>query len=650
MNNINKKYLLPALFLLAGPAVAQIKLPKLISDGMVLQRADTTKIWGWASPKEKIKLSFKQKSYEAIADQNGKWFIKLPPQAAGGPYEMTFTASNKIVLKDILFGDVWVCSGQSNMELALDRLIDQYPNEIKTANYPQIRQFLVPDEYNFKSTQDDVSSGSWKSATKDNILNFSGVAYFFALDIHKKHKVPIGLINTALGGSPAQAWISEKAIKNFPEYDRELQKFKNDSLITSIEKKDKSAAEAWYNSLNQQDLGLKENWKAADLNDQDWDEMNIPGYWHDQELKNVNGAVWFRKTIEVPASMVGKPVKLLLGRIVDADSVFINGQLVGSTSYQYPPRRYLFSGETLKQGKNTIAIKVINNSGKGGFVLDKPYQLIAGTDTLNLRGSWKYKLGAKMGVTPSTTFVRWKPVGLYNSMIAPLVNYAVKGVLWYQGESNTGKSAEYAALMTTLIQDWRQAWNKPTLPFLYVQLPGFMESNKEPEESNWAELRMQQLQLLSVNNTAMAVALDLGEWNDIHPLNKQDVGKRLALQAEQLVYGNKNKVHSGPLFKHITATGNKLVISFSNTGSGLKAFGGRALKHFAIAGSDGKYQWANAEIKGDQVVVWNDNISKPVSVRYAWAHNPDTANLYNQENLPASPFEASLSKSTSKIK
>ncbi|MBG6235854.1 sialate O-acetylesterase [Pedobacter sp. CAN_A7] len=640
MIDFNKKYLLPALFLLSSPAVGQIKLPKLISNGMVLQRADTTNIWGWASPKENIKLSFKHKTYQTTADQHGKWSIKLPPQAAGGPYEMTFTASNKVILKDILFGDVWICSGQSNMELTLDRLIDEYPQEIKAANYPQIRQFLVPDEYNFKAAQEDVSSGTWKSATAENILNFSGVAYFFALDIHKKNKVAVGLINTALGGSPAQAWISEKAIKNFPEYDQELQKFKDDSLIASIEQKDKSAAEAWYNSLNQQDEGLKENWKAAVLNDQDWEEMNIPGYWHDQKLKNVNGAVWFRKTIDIPASMVGKPVKLLLGRIVDADSVFINGQLVGSTSYQYPPRRYLLARETLKKGKNTIAIKVINNSGKGGFVLDKPYQLIAGTDTLSLRGPWKYKLGAKMGITPSTTFVRWKPVGLYNSMIAPLVNYSVKGVMWYQGESNTGRAIEYADLMTTLIKDWRQAWNKPKLPFLYVQLPGFMESNTQPEESNWAELRMQQLQLLKVDHTAMVVALDLGEWNDIHPLNKKDVGKRLALQAEQLVYGNKNIIHSGPLFTQVIAKGNKLVISFTNTGSGLKTKNGGELKHFAIAGTDGKYQWAKAEIKGNKVIVWNDNIPHPVSVRYAWAHHPDTANLYNQEHLPASPFEA----------
>jgi sialate O-acetylesterase len=637
-----KKYLLPSLVLFVSPVIAQIKLPKLISDGMVLQRSETITLWGWASPQEKINLSFKQKTYQTTTDQNGKWAIKLPPQTAGGPYEMTFIASNKVVLKDILFGDVWVCSGQSNMELALDRLIDQYPQEIKEANYPQIRQFLVPDEYNFKAAQKDVSSGAWKTATPANILSFSGVAYFFALDIHKKYKVPIGLINTALGGSPAQAWISEKAIKNFPEYHQELQKFKDGSLIASIEKKDKSAAEAWYSTLNQQDEGLKGNWKAADLRDQDWDEMNIPGYWHDQKLKNINGAVWFRKTIDVPASMVGKPVKLLLGRIVDADSVFINGQLVGSTSYQYPPRRYLFTGEILKKGKNTIAIKVINNSGKGGFVLNKPYQLIAGSDTLSLLGPWKYKLGTKMSITPSTTFVRWKPVGLYNSMIAPLVNYNVKGVLWYQGESNTAKPAEYTNLMTTLIKNWRQAWNKPELPFIYVQLPGFMERNNLPQESNWADLRMQQLQLLKVSNTAMAVALDLGEWNDIHPLNKKDVGTRLALQAEQLVYGNKTIVHSGPLFEKITAEGKKLVISFSNTGSGLKVNGSNELKHFAIAGSDGKYQWANAEIKGDQVIVWNDNINKPVSVRYAWAHNPDTANLYNQENLPASPFEASV--------
>lgn len=621
---------------------AQIKLPKLISDGMVLQRDDTTKIWGWASPNERIKLNFNRRAYQTSANKDGDWMIKLPPQKAGGPYEMNFEASNKIVLKDILLGDVWICSGQSNMELPMNRLIDKYPDVIAASNNSKIRQFLVPDEYDFEKPGKDLSDGKWENANPENILNFSAVAYFFALDIHKKYGVPIGIINTALGGSPAQAWISENAIKKFPEYYMEAQKFKDKKLISAIESSDRLNSNHWYKLLNEKDEGLRNNWKAATLDDKAWAEMNIPGYWADEKSGNVNGAVWFRKEINIPKTMIGKPAKLLLGRIVDADSVFVNGKFVGTTSYQYPPRRYLLSPDLLKEGHNVITVRVISNSGKGGFVLDKNYQLIAGMDTINLKGNWKYKLGAKMEPTPSQTFVRWKPTGLYNAMIAPLQNYRIKGALWYQGEANTGKSSEYFDLMQTLISDWRKSWVQGDFPFIYVQLPNFMEENKEPVESAWAELREQQRKLTSIPNTAMVVATDLGEWNDIHPLNKKDVGKRLALQAEHLVYGDRKTVYSGPIFKSMELKEGKLILSFNNVGSGLIAKGGTELKYFSIAGQDKKYVWARAKIVGEKVLVWSDEIPHPVSVRYAWADNPEGANLYNKEGLPASPFQVFL--------
>lgn len=608
---------------------------------MVLQRNDTTKVWGWASPNENVTLSFNTKTYQAKADKDGDWFIKIEPQKAGGPYEMVFSASNKIVLKDILFGDVFLCSGQSNMELPMGRLIDKYPTVIAKSENPNIRQFLVPDEYDFKQERKDFSSGSWQSANPKSVLDFSGVAYFFALEINKKYHVPVGIINAALGGSPAQAWISETAIKKFPAYYTEVQKFKNDELIKQIEGSDQALSNAWYKNLNSKDEGIKNNWKD-NIDDQDWDEMNIPGYWANESLGKVNGIVWFKKEINVPKTMAEKPVKLLLGRIVDADSVFINGKFVGTTSYQYPPRRYLFGTDILQEGKNTITVKLINNSGNGGFVLDKPYQLIAGQDTIDLKGKWKYKLGAKTEPSPSQTFVRWKPVGLFNAMIAPLKNYRIKAALWYQGESNTSNSKEYAELMKTLITDWRTEFFNPSLPFLYVQLPGFMETNSSPTESSWAELRDQQRQLLSVKNTAMAVAIDLGEWNDIHPLNKEDVGKRLALQADYLIYGNETIVHSGPMFKSMVLNKNTLILTFNNIGKGLVSRGNSVLQYFEIAGSDKKFVWAKAEIKGNKIIVWDNVITKPVYVRYAWADNPESANLYNKEGLPASPFEERL--------
>ena len=640
---IHKRIKLIAVFVLVAQlSYAAISLPKLISDGMVLQRNTKIKVWGWAAPNEKVKLTLHQNSYHTVADPNGNWTINLPEQHQGGPYQMVLTGSNQIVLNNILFGDVWVCSGQSNMELGMDRLVDQYPEVIKNANNPNIRQFLVPDEYDFNKRRTDFSAGKWQEVNTKNILNFSAVAYFFANDIYQKYKVPIGLINAALGGSPAESWMSEDAIKKFPNADLELQKFKDGALIKEIEQSDRARSNEWYGLLNQKDEGLKNNWKSSGLDDQDWQEMNIPGYWADGKLGSVNGVVWFRKEIHVSKEQIGKPAKLLLGRIIDADSVFINDNFVGTTSYQYPPRRYLLSNTILKEGKNTIVVRVVSNGGRGGFVLDKPYELVVGDTKIDLKGKWKYRLGATMGPTPSQTFVRWKPVGLFNAMIAPLLNYSIKGALWYQGEANTGRSKEYGQVMTTLINDWRNKWGQGDFPFLYVQLPGFMDEKSEPTESAWAELRQQQLQLLTVPKTAMAVAIDLGEWNDIHPLNKKDVGVRLALLAKSMVHGDKATVSSGPLFKSIVKKGNQLEMDFTHVGGGLIAKNDQTLKYFAVAGVDRKFVWAKAIIKQGKVVVWNDGVSDPIYVRYAWADNPATANLYNKEGLPASPFEAKV--------
>ncbi|OXA86317.1 sialate O-acetylesterase [Flavobacterium hibernum] len=638
-----KKIILLLTILLSFAVNAQIKLPRLISDGMILQRDTKVKIWGWASPKEKIQLDFNHKTYKAETNAEGKWTIVLPSQKAGGPYEMTLKGNSTIVLKNILFGDVWVCSGQSNMELPMDRLKDKYKEVIAKAENPNIRQFLVPDQYYFTNEKEDFTSGEWVSANPVSVLQFSGVAYFFALEIYEKYKIPIGLINSALGGSPAESWISEKSVKKFPDYYQEYLKYKDGKLEVQIDQNDKKVSNDWYKLANNTDLGLKNNWSNPEFNDINWKTMNVPGYWADNQLGNVNGVVWFRKEFSIP-KVKENTAKLILGRIVDADSVYVNGQFVGTTSYQYPPRIYSFNANILKEGKNEIAVRIINNSGKGGFVLDKPYELVLGKDTLDLKGSWKYELGAKMLPLPGQTFVRWKPVGLYNAMIAPLKNYSIKGVLWYQGESSTKKPSEYFSLMETLITNWRTQWQQPKLPFLVVQLTNFMDPKTEPVESNWAALRQQQLNTLAIPNTGLAVTIDLGEWNDIHPLNKYDVGKRLSLQARKKVYGEKDLVASGPLFKAMEQKGNKLILSFTDTGSGLLAKDNTSLKGFAIANNDGKFVWANATIEGDKIVVWNDTISNPSKVRYAWADNPVEANLYNKENLPASPFESDLSK------
>lgn len=610
---------------------AKVKLPALVSDGMILQRNQDLKIWGYADAGEKITIKFINKTYNTTADQNGNWTLMLPKLNAGGPFIMTI---NEITLKDILIGDVWVASGQSNMELPMRRLTPLYGDEIKNVNNQNIRFFTVPQKYNFKAPQNDLDGGKWESTNPQTILNFSGVAYFFAKELNEKNKVPVGIIHTSLGGSPVQAWMDEKSLKKYPEYLAEAEKWKNDDLIQSTESQERSLSKAWYAELDQSDIGLNQHWEKDNANDSGWKTMMVPGSWEDQEGP-FDGSVWFRKEIIVPKGADQKTAFLNLGRIKDADVTYINGIKVGNVTYEYPPRWYDIPKGVLKEGKNIITVRVTNGSGKGQFIADKPYYLEIDGQKTDLKGEWKYKIGAKMEkMAPGQTFIRWKPVGLYNAMINPLINYKIKGFIWYQGESNTGKPKEYGDLLSTMISDWRSKWNKNDLPFFIVQLANFMEKKEEPLESNWAELREQQRQVsLHVPYAGLAVTIDLGEWNDIHPLNKKTVGDRLALQALKIGEGKKIKA-DGPVYQSMKTEGNTIVLSFK---PGTDDLVQGELKGFAIQQKDGRYQWAKAEAKDNKVMVWNNQVTNPVNVRYDWADNPD-GNLKNKSGLPASPF------------
>jgi len=390
----------------------QIKLPKLLSDGVVFQRDTKLKVWGWASAKEDISLVFKDKTYKTKADGNGRWEFAIPSQPSGGPFIMTFKGKNEITIHNILFGDVWICSGQSNMELTMERVKDKYRAVIANSENTNIRQFLVPDSYDFKKEHSDLESGSWESANSKNLLSFSAVAYFFAKEVYEKQHVPIGLINASLGGSPVEAWMSEDALIHFPNLHDESQKFKDEKLIQEIESNDHKRTSDWYQELNDKDPGIpkKQNWVDPKLEEKDWGEMSVPGFWADGPLKAINGSVWFRKKFNAPKSLVGSSGKLWLGRIVDQDSVFINGKFIGTTGYQYPPRKYEIGSTILHEGENEITVRVINNSGRGGFVPDKPYYIAGTQDTINLTGPWRYKLGALMPPLEGPTAIRWKPV------------------------------------------------------------------------------------------------------------------------------------------------------------------------------------------------------------------------------------------------
>ncbi|MFO7296093.1 MAG: sialate O-acetylesterase, partial [Clostridia bacterium] len=573
----------------------------------------------------------------------GKWEVLLPKLPAGGPHSMEITASQqRIIVKDILIGDVWVCSGQSNMVIPMERVKDIYEDEIAHCDNPLIRQFTVPDRYDFNGPREDLDGGIWEPLNADTVLRFSAVGYFFAKALFAKYGIPIGLIKACVGGTPVEAWMSEEVVRQFPGNMEIVEQLRVDGYIDSIKQMEEAKVRAWYESIDENDKGIQKDhvpWFAPEYDASDWARVKLPASWKEMGLDSIKGAVWFRKEIDVPAFMAGKPAKLYMGTIVDSDRTYVNGVLVGSTSYRYPPRKYEVPAGLLKAGKNVITVRVISNDGNGEFVKGKIYKLFGHGYEINLEGEWQYRVGAAIDEPlPTVTFFQYKPTGLFNGMIAPLLNYGIKGVIWYQGESNTDDPKGYCEKFCAMIADWRKKWGQGDFPFLYVQLANFMEAKDQPSESQWAQLREEQRRALCLPNTGMAVAIDLGEWNDLHPLNKKDVGERLALLARKLAYGEKDLVASGPLYKSMRVEGNKAIIEFSNIGSGLMVKGGGQLKHFAIAGRDKKFVWAKAIIEDDRVVVWHDDIPNPVAVRYAWADNPEGANLYNREGLPASPF------------
>lgn len=607
--------------LLSFTAFSDVKLPALVSNGMVLQRDMPVKIWGWANPGEKVNVIFQGKKLRTLADASGNWACTLPATPAGGPYEINI---NEKSVKDVLFGDVWLCAGQSNMVINMERVKEKYPADIASANNPKIRNFFIPTAISKVDVRSDLPASSWLPVSPENVLQMGAVSYFFARDLYAKYQVPIGIINSSVGGTPIESWISEAGLKEFPTYVKDTTRTSPAPPIPR-----KSA-----------DRGLTEKWANPSYSPKGWKRFAIPGFWEDQGLKELNGMVWFRREIDIPASLAGLPAKLFMGRIVDADQVFVNGEQVGNITYQYPPRRYTVRNSLLKAGKNLVVIRVTNTAGKGGFVPDKRYELVVGDQTIDLQGDWSYKVGEVFPpVVEKPLPLAYTPTALYNAMIAPFTSYALKGFVWYQGETNVWKPEVYEKLLPALAKDWRTQFKQLELPFLYVQLPGFQDRNFLPSESNMAVLRDGQLHSLSIPRSGMAVTLDLGEWNDIHPLTKKPIGERLALAARKIAYGD-DIVSSGPIYESNQIEGPRIRIRFRETGSGLaiNKTDEDELTYFAIAGKDKKFVWAKAVIERNTVVVWSDEMAEPMYVRYGWADNPEGANLINTEGLPASPF------------
>lgn len=632
--------LLAALLMLSGTMYAKIVLPPMFSDNMVLQQQTDAPIWGQAKSGATVKIttSWNGKTYETQADKEGKWKLSVSTPQAGGPYELTLTDGSKLTLKNVMIGEVWICSGQSNMEMPLDGWgkIMNYQQEVAAANHPNIR-LLQAEHVTSSQPESDIAirSNGWQVCSPATIADFSATAYFFGREIAEKQNVPIGLIHTSWGGTIAEAWTSGKVLNEMPDFRKAIEEVQILPDKTTAAAEYKKNAEAWKLRANKEYAAGKPARAAMALNDSNWKTLIFPGSVDNQGMSDFDGIIWLRREVEIPASWAGKDVEVSLGKIDDIDETFWNGSEIGHTNGYNLPRNYTVPGQQVKAGKLQLAIRVTDNSGGCGMTEDL-YLRSADGDKISLAGNWKYQIAEEVGAPPIDKSNNPNiPTLLYNAMIHPLIPYSIQGAIWYQGESNAGRAYQYRELFPLLIENWRKDWGK-NFPFYFVQLANFRTKNSEPVESDWAELREAQTRTLALANTGMAVIIDKGDANDIHPKDKQAVGHRLALIARAKTYGE-NISYSGPLYRSYQVDGNKIVLSFDHTDGGLKSGNGQSLQGFAIAGRDHKFYWAKAEIAGDKVIVSSPEVPFPVAVRYGWSNNPD-CNLYNSADLPASPF------------
>jgi sialate O-acetylesterase len=634
-----------------GAARAAVKLPAVISEGMVLQQKVVVRIWGTADEGEKVIVSFRGQSAQAIA-KDGRWSVMLRPLEPGGPFPLTVSASNTIELKDVLVGDVWICSGQSNMEFHLNDSFDA-KKDINAVADPNLRMFTVA-RHVAEYPESDVAGGKWESASSATRGGFSAVGFYFGRALREDRKVPIGLIHTSWGGTPAEAWTSRSALQ---EWGMPFTAFKRSAIDAKTREDYQRRLAAWRAAGEPQghfeDPGVAEmakSWALPQTDTRDWRAMNLPQKWESAGPEmEIDGGVWFRKEIDIPAGWVGKDLDLRLGAIDDFDTTYFNGVKVGATGAETPnfwqaPRRYVVPGASVKAGRAVIAVRAWDHGGEGGLTgpaekmsLALRGETSAADKSILLAGEWKYQIEVKRlarpvepGADPNA------PSVLYNGMISPLLPYAIKGATWYQGESNSGRAGQYRSLLSTMIRNWRDGWGVGDFPFLIVQLAPYMAKSAEPEESGWAALREAQWQVTQVvPNAALAVITDVGEENDIHPKKKQPVGERLAIAARKIAYGE-NVVGSGPSLKSVKIADGKAIVSLDNVGKGLEARGDK-LTGFALASADKKFYFADATIAGATVVVSSPKVPAPAYVRFGWANFPEV-NLFNKDGLPAVPF------------
>ena len=638
-SSLMKSLILTASLIFSQTLHAKLHLPSFISDGMVLQQKKPNRIWGWSDPRQHITVMFKGKPYQAFANSSGEWQLFLDPASAGNAGSMTVsTGTEKIEISNLLIGELWVCSGQSNMEWTMGMFADTYKEEINTASNDEIRYVVIKHAISNTPQQDAVLSRPWSAVTPGNTAHCSALAYWYAKQLYRQLEVPVGLIITSWGGTLAQSWTSYEGLHDFPEYSGTYRDIIQPLNLSDLEGLQQSARERNESNFRKKAAFVKEAIQLG-YDDGSWKEMYLPKPWEAQGLPGLDGIVLYRIMFNVAESDAGKAAELNLPAIDDNDSTFINGTFIGTSIQWDALRTYTIPAGILTAGKNCLAIRVQDNGGGGGLSERiGEFNVSIGHENIPLEGRAKYNVVAVLeDMTGGHGAIEHQPAVLFNGMIAPLLPLTICGVIWYQGESNDGRPVEYRTLFPALINDWRYRWGLGDFPFLFVQLSSFGPIKAIPGESNWALLREAQAKALSLPNTAMAVTIDIGNPLDIHPDKKKEAGNRLAAAAMKLVYGKSKAVSSGPQLIHTEIKGHQVILRFSNADNGLM-LKGSALQHIAIAGADQQFVWADAIIKGNVVTVSAKGVNHPVAVRYAWADSPVSANLYNKEGFPAAPF------------
>ena len=637
-------------------AEAKVTLPQLFQSGMVLQRGKPIPIWGKADAGEQVVVSWQKKQYTATADANGRWRVDLPKMKAGGPYTLEVSvvggsANDAIQLTDVMVGDVWLLSGQSNIDVTIERVYPQYVDEIENFNLPQVRLFRVQNETNTHGVQDDIrrTNINWKPLTKQNAWLFSAVGSFLGKRMWEKNKVAQGIIVNSWGGTPIEAWISaDSLMRDYPMLIKRLAFYQNDKYLRAQAQANNEANNRWQELLDKVDGASA--YQLSTYKDDDWQTIDQNSW-----MWRGTGSVWLRQHIIINKEHAGKPARLLLGTLFDQDITYLNGKEIGHTYYQYPPRRYDIPEGVLKEGDNVIAIRFINKYGAAHFIPEKPYLIAFGDDRFSqnpmpkdvipLSSQWKMHVGAEMPNCPSgDVSMQNQPTTLYNAVLYPLAPYAINGIVWYQGESNTGNPAPYADYLKKLMGCWRARWQEQ-LPFCIVQLANYdgrqqtgnprpIVTETNPVNSNWARLReAQRLTAKADERAELAVINDLGETVDIHPLRKKEVAERIGLCFDRLIYNNKVKL--SPEVVSAEVQGDNVVLTLD------QPVQAGQLSDFEIAGADGRFVNADAKVEAGKptVITIHTTVTSPKKVRYAWKDNPIRANVRSLSGLPMSSFE-----------